>query len=506
MTDDELINKLKDLIKFAPAFFVIGTKSGKQVPFVFNTAQVYLHNRLEAQLRETGKIRAIVLKGRQQGCSTYIQARYFHRVITSKGKKAFILTHEAEATKNLFSMTKRYYDNLPEGLAPKADKSSAKELMFSHFNSGYAVGTAGNKGTGRSQTLQLFHGSEVAFWENTDDHSTGVLQAVAGEPETEIILESTANGIGNYFHQMWTGAVSGKNEYQAIFLPWYWQDEYTLSTPGFKLSDEEEEIYSLHKNNGLTIAHMDWRRVKLNNNPGDEESALGLFKQEYPMTADEAFRNPIDNVFISAKYVMKARKSHVDSEANLIIGVDPAIGNNDRTSIIRRRGRLAYKLECFRNHNTMEVAGRLVQIIKAERPSKVFIDCIGIGAGIVDRLRELGYEQVEGVNVARTPNLKDKFRNLRAELWWEMREWLMQEMPVQIPDSDELHGDLCSLGFKHTSNGLLQIEGKDQLRARGMPSCDTADALMVTFYAGTYESSLNLMPPPMPQPRQGMFY
>lgn len=505
MNDEKLLNTIRDLKKFAPAFLTIRSKSGRPEHFTLNHAQLYIHDRLQAQLDQTHKVRAIILKGRQQGCSTYIQARYFHRVITSRGQRAFILTHESEATKNLFEMTKRYYDLLPDGLCPKADKSSTKELRFSQFDSGYSVGTAGNKGTGRSQTIQLFHGSEVAFWEHTDEHATGVLQAISSAPGTEIILESTANGIGNYFHKMWCSAMSGSSDYQAIFVPWYWQNEYKLNTPGFKLSDDEQDLYDLYAKDGLTKDHIEWRRVKISDLAGDYDAGLELFKQEYPMTAEEAFRNPIDNVFIDARLVMRARKQVVESDTALVVGVDPAIGNNDRTSIIRRRGRLAYKLESFRNHNTMEVAGRLVQIIKDERPTKIYVDCIGIGAGIVDRLQEMGYSCVEGVNVARSPNDKKKFRNLRAEMYWELRDWLSQEMPVQIPDSDELHGDLCSMGFKHTSNGLLQIEGKDMLKARGMPSPDTADALMLTFYSGFYEYGLNKQVITMPKHHHSMF-
>jgi hypothetical protein len=504
MENERILETIRDLTKFAPNFFTIRTKSGALRPFEFNIAQHYVHNRFEAQLKESGKVRALVLKGRQQGISTLIQARFFHKVITTRGKKAFILTHEAEATKNLFEMTKRYYDQLPEGLCPKADKSSAKELRFSHFDSGYSVGTAGNKGAGRSQTLQLFHGSEVGFWPNTDEHATGVLQAISSEPGTEIILESTANGIGNYFHKMWQAAISGQSDYQAIFVPWYWQPEYREFKSGFKLNEEEQVIFNCYEGDGLTKEHLQWRRIKINSS-GDIEHGLGQFQQEYPFNAEEAFRNPIDNVFINAASVMKARKAKVESDVNLVIGVDPAIGNADRTAIIRRRGRLAYQLESFRNHNTMEICGRLVQIIKSELPDKIYVDCIGIGAGIVDRMREMGYDCVEGVNVARSPNLKEKFKNLRAELWWEMRDWLAQEMPVQIPDSDELHGDLCSLGYKYNSNGALQIEGKDQLKARGMPSCDTADALMLTFYSGFYETTINRQPIIMPEHHRGMF-
>jgi hypothetical protein len=505
-SESKLISLMKDLTKFAPAFFQIATKSGMLKAFEFNQAQLYLHTALDKQLKERQKVRAVILKGRQQGCSTYVQGRYFHKVITSRGKTAFILTHEAEATLNLFGITKRYYDNLPAGLCPKAEKSNAKQLKFAQFDSGYKVATAGNKGAGRSQTIQLFHGSEVAFWENTDEHSTGVLQAVSDEPGTEIILESTANGIGNFFHQMWTNAISGKSDYQAIFIPWYWQPEYSLQQPGFKLNEDEEILYDLYHKDGLTIPHLNWRRVKISNHGGTQEEGESLFRQEYPLCADEAFRNPIDNVFIDARVVMKARKADVETDTALVIGVDPAIGNNDRTSIIRRRGRRAYKLESFRNHNTMEICGRLVQIIKAESPVKVYVDCIGIGAGIVDRMNEMGYSQVQGCNVARKPNIPDKFKNLRAELWWEMRDWLSQEMPVDIPDSDELHGDLCSLGYKYTSNGLLQLEGKDQLKARGMPSCDTADALMLTFYAGEFGGSSAYHPVVIPKHHHNKMY
>src|SRR5262249_59037905 len=96
-------------------------------------------------------------------------------------------------------------------------------------DSGYKVGTAGTKAVGRSSTIQLFHGSEVAFWPFADTHAAGILQAVPNEDNTEIILESTANGIGNFFHQAWRDAEAGKNDYIAIFVPWFWQEEYRRS-------------------------------------------------------------------------------------------------------------------------------------------------------------------------------------------------------------------------------------------------------------------------------------
>lgn len=508
MNEEKLIRMLRSLPSFAENCLNIRTKSGQIKKFQFNRAQEYLHQRLEAQLETTGKVRALILKGRQQGCSTYVQARFFHKVITQRGKKAFILTHEAEATKNLFDMAKRYYDSLPEGLAPKSDSQNAKELYFKSLDSGYSVGTAGNKAVGRSQTIQLMHASEAAYYPHAEEHAKGILQAVSNEPGTEIIMESTANGIGNYFYNMWMSAVSGQSDFQAIFIPWYWQPEYcSLPRDGemVSLTDDEELLISNHQNDGLTMGHLFWRRRKLLEFSNDHETAKELFNVEYPFTALDAFRNPVADRFIRAELVQRARKLRVESTSPLVIGVDPAISDNDRTAVIRRKGRFAYNLETHFNLNTMETVGMIRRIIDRERPSKVCIDCIGIGAGIYDRLIEIGYDMVEGVNVARSANDRDKFRNLRAELWHDMREWMCQELPVQIPDSDELLGDLTSLGYKFDSSGRLLIESKDELRKRGMKSPDTADALALTFFVGDYLQEGSYTTNYIPDKASGMF-
>lgn len=492
MIDQRLFDAISSLPLFAKNFLKIKAKSGAISPFIFNRAQNYLHDRLEAQKKATGKVRALVLKGRQQGCSTYVQARDLHIVATKRGKKAFILTHEAEATKNLFNMTNRFYEGVPEGLLPLPDTSTAKELNFSSLDSGYSVGTAGNKSVGRSQTIQIFHGSEVAYWPNAEEHAKGILQAVPNEPGTEIILESTANGIGNYFYNMWMAATSGDSDFQAIFLPWYWQDEYRSppkENETSSLSEEEDAYLRAHKELGLTIENLYWRRRKLKEFSNDYETGKELFNVEYPFTAIDAFRNSVENRYIKDALVIKARGGRVDSESPLVIGVDPALMDHDKTAIIRRKGRKAFKLETYSNLNTMEIVGQIRHIIDKEKPQKVCIDCIGIGAGIVDRLKEIGYSQVEGVNVARSANDKDNHHNLRAELWHEMREWLAQEMPVEIPDNDILHGDLTSLGFKFDSSGRLVIESKENIRKRGLKSPDTADALALTFYVGAYLGS-----------------
>ena len=166
MSEERLIRILKSLPSFAQNFLIIHDKSGAELNFQFNRAQLYIHERLENQYKATGKIRALILKGRQQGVSTYVQARYFHKIITKKGKKAFILTHLSDATRAIFEMTKRYSENLEPALFPQPDKKNDNTLMYNKLGSGYRVGTAGSAEIGRSMTNQYLHLSEYAFYKD----------------------------------------------------------------------------------------------------------------------------------------------------------------------------------------------------------------------------------------------------------------------------------------------------------------------------------------------------
>lgn len=384
-------------------------------------------------------------------------------------------------------MTKRYSENLDKDLFAQPDKKNDNMLMYNRLGSGYRVGTAGSAEIGRSMTNQYLHLSEYAFYKDAARISLGLMQTVAEMVDTEVIKESTANGVDNDFYMDWQEAKNGKSRYQAIFVPWYWQDEYCIEDASFVLNDEENEWIEKFGANGLKPGHLNWRRIKLQDFKGDYEQKCRKFRQEYPFTDDEAFISSITDTFIVVDHVKKARVTTVDSQSALVIGIDPARKGDDRTAIIRRKGRRAFGLETHYNIDTMELAGIIKRIIEKEHPKRVCIDSIGIGAGVVDRLHELGYTDiVEGVNVARKATEPDKYKNLRAELWDWMREWLIQEMPVEIPDSDELQTDLCGLGYKYDSSDRLQIESKEDAKKRGLLSPDTSDALMLTFYGGEY--------------------
>lgn len=475
-----------DFPMFAARCLKIKDKAGQLCPLHLNKAQRFLHDRLNEQMARTGRVRALLLKGRQQGFSTYIGGRFYARASLNRGLQTFILTHEQEATNNLFGMVERYHQNNP--LRPSTGAANAKELYFDKLDSGYSVGTAGTKAVGRSKTLQLFHGSEVAFWPNAASHFAGVVQAVPELPGTEIILESTANGVGGEFHSRWQDAEAGIGDYQAIFVPWFWSPEYRREVPEAFILDELEADY--REAHGLDMEQMVWRRAKL-----AELKDPMLFMQEYPATAAEAFQMTGHDSYIRPADVLKARKAKVEGTGPLVLGVDPARFGTDRFSVAWRKGREVSKVESRGKLDTVAGANWLKSIIDADKPAKVFVDVGGIGAGVIDVLRSWGgdYEsKVESVNFGSEPQEAERPegggpRNRRAEMWMRSNDWLKDVAGVSLPDTDSIQADACAPGYRYDMNQRLLLESKDDMRRRGVRSPDEWDAVALTFAAPVLE-------------------
>ena len=479
-----------DLMYFMGSCLKILTKGAKIEPLKLNAAQRYFHERIEKQKAETGRVRAMVLKGRQQGISTYTEGRFYHQVIHNFGIKAYILTHKADATQNIFAMVHRYHQNNNPLLKPHVGKQNESEFLFDRLDSRYNVSTAGSKGGGRSATIHRFHGSEVAFWDNAEEHIAGALQAVPDVEGTEVILESTANGVGNKYHEMWQAAEAGLSQYIAVFIPWFWQEEYSTPVPDdFEVSYSKEDVpagelteaeyQSTYK---ITDEQIYWRRVKI------ADLGYWKFKQEYPATSAEAFQTTGEDTFIPLRSVLKARKSDVaTTDGPLIIGVDPAGGGSDRTAIIKRIGRKAYGMATFSKLDTNQVEALCHRIIMQDNPDRMFID-VGFNPGIYDVLTQMSGTQgvVVGVNFGSSTLYPDKYKNKRAEMYDLMKQWLEDDHGANIPDEDELQADLLApklgAGFTwHDANNLLKIESKMSMRSRGIRSPDLADALALTF-------------------------
>jgi hypothetical protein len=331
--DREIRQQLKaDFQHYARKCLKIRTKQGAIVPLALNAAQKYIHECLEEQRKQTGKVRALILKGRQQGCSTYVEARFYWKVTHHKGVRAFILTHLEDATRNIYDIMRRFHEYCPPQVRPHVSHANRRELIFDKLDSGYNVGTARSQGVGRSSTLQYFHGSEVAYWANAEEHLSGVLQAVPDLADTEVILESTSAGAQGMFYTMCEEARHGRSDYRLIFVPWFWQPEYRKAPPrDFVLTTEEKDYQAKF---ALDDAQMCWRRARIY-----EIGNIWTFRREYPATAEEAFHTDRPGALWTRETIHRNRCAFdsVPELKRIVVAVDPAVTanlNSDETGII----------------------------------------------------------------------------------------------------------------------------------------------------------------------------
>ena len=506
LTEDELtqvrtlaLRCVDDFEFFALTCLKIRTKSGEVVPFRLNRAQRFLHAKLEHQAATKGRVRELVLKARQVGISTYIQARYYWRLWRSKlALRAFILTHEDPATANLFGMAQRFHEHMPFHMRPKTKAANAKELLFATTDCGYQVATAGGKEVGRSSTIQLFHGSEVAFWPNAEEHTDSVLNtALSTAAGTESILESTGNGIGNVFYRLAMAAVRGNSEYEATFVPWFWDDDCREPCPrsfaqslsdvwrayGEALKLEWDQLYWAYKKN-KSMAQA--RSL-------DPEKICAKFRQEFPATIEDCFQTSGDS-FIPGASVLAARhpEETIIGRGPIILGVDPA-RDRDKVGIVDRCGRRMGERICEAwdpEGDLVYLAQRIAVVIDRLKPDAVNIDISP--AGVHDSLVNMGYGDIlNAVNfgsgpLGKGPTGDRMYAHRRSEMWDLMRDWFETPGGVQIPDSDILHADLTApiwgpQATRYTTSSALQIEEKEKIKERLGHSPDLGDAAALTF-------------------------
>jgi hypothetical protein len=486
----ETLKKVRgDLELFARDCLKLRNKAGVIEPFVLNDAQREVHRLLEEQRAKHGWIRALILKGRQQGISTYTAARYYHRSSLRKGVSVYILAHEQPASDNLFNIVDRYNRNNP--LAPHVGVSNTKELVFDKLDSAYAVATAGTKAGGRSRSVSHFHGSEVAFWSNAPDHFAASVQGVPLEPDTEVILESTSAGAGGEFYERWLDAEAGRGDYIPIFLPWWLSKEYARDPgPGFELQSDAEEGEMSEQEYAdtfkLSLAQMAWRRNKII----ELRSSLN-FAREYPATPAEAWTAPPGHEpFINSLTVTRCRHRERDGIGPLILGVDPASNGGDRFSVSARRGMKVLWTRYRNKIDHLEGTAWIKTLIDELNPVRVNVDAGNIGAAIVTGLKAGGPKYakiVRGVNFGGTSEAKlakpkvPGPKNRRAEMWQRMSEWLMSPEGASIPDDNALQTDLTAPRIKPQINNDFLLESKQDMKTRRVRSPDLADSVALTF-------------------------
>lgn len=298
--------------------FRIIDKNERSVPFVFNPIQKKIFDTI------TG--RDIVLKARQEGCSSLILALFAVDFLFMENSRSVCIAHDRDSTIKLFDRVKYFIKAFEERTETKIPLTynTRTELVNEENNAYFYVGTAGSGNFGRSATLTNVHFSEIAFYPQPEQIYLAASQA--GTPR-RIFIESTAWGYGDFFFKMWNDAVNEKNSYRAHFFGWHDFPEYTAPADyQVEMTSEESKIKDRFH---LTHGQIAWRRVKMSEFTSDTS-----FKREYPMTPDEAFVSSGNPVFsIESLQWYRTAQSQIKPAAvigNLVGSSPPAFDKADK--------------------------------------------------------------------------------------------------------------------------------------------------------------------------------
>jgi phage terminase large subunit len=199
------------------------------------------------------------------------------------------------------------------------------------------------------------------------------------------------------------------------------------------------------------------------------------------------FSKSEDDTLISAELVDAAmvRDVALDEKMPLIYGLDVARYGDDRSVLSRRQGNVVQQMKTWQGLDLMQLVGAVIVEAKMDKPAEICVDTIGMGSGVADRLREVIGEmklpiRVRDVNVSEANAMNPNAAKLRDDLWLQVKEWLNQRVG-KLPKDDELRAELVGPRYGFTSNGRLKVEGKPDMKKRGLRSPDKADALALTF-------------------------
>lgn len=321
--------------RWAPELLKIVPKGRSHglVRFELNDGQLAFERKL-AEQREAGKpLRAIILKARQIGFSTLMQGKLILAATQLAHLNALCVADSKKTGAKLYRIGERMYNNLPhidvaEGYPLVPPVRSHRTNEFLHFapkgeaweipdmwpDSTYWVDTAGEFESGRGGTYHFVHLSEYAFWEQAETKFRALMQAVPRDPDTLVVIESTANGY-NHFRELWMQAEAGDSEFLPFFWPWWKHAEYSLPFPTerarreFRPGDTEQSPYAEGERElldpgpidvltgehvPLTLEQLNWRRWCIADNCGGN---IRSFDQEYPTTPEHAFIASGEKVF-----------------------------------------------------------------------------------------------------------------------------------------------------------------------------------------------------------------
>jgi hypothetical protein len=464
---EDIRARLLDFDRYRETFLrVRPLEGGDRVPFILNSAQRVLHAKIQDERKTFGMVRALIPKARRMGVSMYVSGRYFHRTATEFGRRAQIVAHRSDSAANLHREVKEFYAGLPLSARPHLGASNARELIFDRLKSLYKVASAEGGDIGRSDDFHLMHLSEAAFFDNTEDLSSGLMQTVQDIAHTEIIQESTGNGQSGMFYNMCREAHAAQNKgpWRVHFLHWGLMPEYRAEVPqGWKAPKDFEDYAKFH---GFDREQLYWFWLKnytlATMNGGQPETIHRLTRQEYPATYDECFMADSTLDFFPASIVNAAmvRKPAPSAGALKLLCVDPAGDGQDKPWVCDRQGsaigaRVWGEL-ANRDYNVQ--ADWLRQTFERFDMDAILIDVTGTGKGLVDatrlRMRKYGLEKVIAVNFAWGALNDVLYGNRRAELHDKLQRWLQGD--VSMPNDKLLQEEAAA--YKWGQGGCRRDE------------------------------------------------
>lgn len=378
-------------------------------------------------------------------CVLWFQACYFPAKVPCTAPTSHQLRDILWAEISMWH--RKMQEHVPE-LADEFDWSSERFSLKTHPQESFAV--ARTSRPERPEALQGFHAENILF---VIDEASGIVEQVfevaEGALSTDgafVIMAANPTRQSGYFydshHKM-------RGQWSAL----HWDGEKSpLVSPDY-------------------IAGM---RAKYG-----EDSPI------YQVRVKGNFATAVDGVIpLELCEAAKVRQIEPTPGARRVWGLDPARFGDDATALAKRHGNVQpFPTTEWRGKDTMQTVGLLKQeydkTLDREKPDVITVDVIGLGAGVVDRGLEIGLPIV-GVNVAEAAAASDRYNRLRDELWFRGREWL-EARDCVMADDDELIGELTTPKYTILSSGKIKVEGKDELRKRGVASPNRADAWLLTF-------------------------
>lgn len=430
-------------IEFAEAFLYIFDKDQNRTKLIMNPVQRhYLENKTGHDL---------ILKARQFGISTAIQADFF-RIATTRRAVIATIAHNDQTTQKLRRMSERFYQNLPKVVKQPVRKTANSILtIYGDYDSEYEIYTAGNTEGGRGGSYSHIHASEVAFWRDAEKVMSGLMQG--GKPQ--IVLESTPKGAQGYFYNLVMEALDGNSDWKLFFYPWFFDKQYSKSIPPddyelFKesLTDEEKHLQLQHN---LTLEQINWRRSK-------QRELKSLFIQEYPENPKTCFLLSGVGYFGSIDHCFTADFNHeYNPTYKYFAGLDFG-QTTDYTvlSIVCKNTKQQVALLRLNRLSWSEMRRQVVELCKKFNVQMIWAEKNSMGTTNIEELRKEIYAQDCKTRIREFLTTNASKHGIMSEL----HEALHEDGFRMLPDVNQIR-EFQAFVSKQTLTGMWQLQAAE---------------------------------------------